>query len=979
VQRAKGSASALLGTTLNSPQAFGPYELTERINIGGMAEVFRAQDHAHQRLVAIKRILPSVAEDEEFIQMFRDEAAIASQLDHPNIAKIYDVGKVDLSYYLALEFVNGKDLRVLFDRAVRSKEPIPLDFIIYVMRQAAEGLDYAHHRMDALGKPLGVVHRDVSPQNLLVSFDGDVKIIDFGIAKAAGKLTRTQVGTIKGKFGYMSPEQVRGLPVDQRSDVFSLGICLWELIGLERLFTGDNEIVIMEKIRSCEIPSLAGKASNVPPELEKIVLKALAKDADERYATAKELSIDLEGFARAAELVADRGRAAEYMRRVFAGDPAINASIEEKSSMADRKSGSDLDVFEGLSKKTAQDEAPTPFAPPTSGNSRPVPTPLARHKTLLGMPNPPGFPPVGSKMPSGSTLPGGTGAPKSFGPPPLRNTGNIPPPPPGRGTYPSNPASPPPGSLAAVAPDDEIPTAKPSLGSPNAAPALPTARALANSSDVEMDWDEEDEKTSVFERSETTTVYEKGEATPSASGLPKPLPAPPPLSALVPPMGTRTRPGAGQSSVPPPPMGHGGYGSRFPPPPPPVAGRLPSVTPPGALGSTMPRGLASTRIVAHELDRGSVTSVISTPDFRASRRSKVVVGIIGGVLVAGIVFLATQRGGKVAVFVAGPGGKPLSSLTVLVDGMPKCTASPCNLELDKGIHAIKATSDGYAPQEQGATVHAGEEIAINFKLEKTSEGTGLKVGGKQDGVELFIDGKEIGPLPQEVKDLAAGPHKLLFKGNDRYEPEERTVNIDPEQLKDLGPISLKVLRGLATFDVRTPGVRVTLASGKDRRQLTDFSQPVEIETSKNWTIEATKPGYDDMKQPITFDDRAEKTFVIALQERTRPLEAPAPVAAPPPRPIERAAPERTAERAAPERAGPSEEGSGGNCTLNFNSIPVSNVVFDGRPLGGTPKLGYSASPGSHTVIFINADEGKKVTSVTCRAGETKTVAVRLSQ
>src|SRR5262249_56710071 len=136
---------------------------TERINVGGMAEVFRANDPAHHRLVAIKRILPSIAEDQEFIHMFRDEATIASLLDHPNIAKIYDVGKVDLSYYLALEFVSGKDLRIIFDRAGRSREPIPLDFLVYVMVQTAEGLDYAHHRIDAKGKPLGVVHRDVSP------------------------------------------------------------------------------------------------------------------------------------------------------------------------------------------------------------------------------------------------------------------------------------------------------------------------------------------------------------------------------------------------------------------------------------------------------------------------------------------------------------------------------------------------------------------------------------------------------------------------------------------------------------------------------------------------------------------------------------------------------------------------------------------------------------------------------------------------
>src|SRR6185436_16896412 len=171
--------------------------------------------------------------------------------------------------------------------------------VLYVIGRAAQGLDYAHHRQDAMGRPLGVVHRDVSPQNVLVSFDGDVKIIDFGIAKAAGKLARTQVGTIKGKFGYMSPEQVRGLPIDQRSNVFSLGICLWELLTLQRLFVGDNEVAIMEKIQRGEIPSLAETAPETPPEVEQIVRKALANDVDERYPTATELDSDITAFARA--------------------------------------------------------------------------------------------------------------------------------------------------------------------------------------------------------------------------------------------------------------------------------------------------------------------------------------------------------------------------------------------------------------------------------------------------------------------------------------------------------------------------------------------------------------------------------------------------------------------------------------------------------------------------------------------------------
>jgi serine/threonine protein kinase len=936
---------------LNSPQAFGPYELTERINVGGMAEVFRARDPAHERLVAIKRILPSVAEDEEFIQMFRDEAAIASQLDHPNIARIYDVGRVDLSYYLALEFVRGKDLRVIFDRSAKKKEPIPLDFILYVISQACRGLDYAHRRTDARGRALGVVHRDVSPQNVLVSFDGDVKIIDFGIAKASGKLARTQVGTIKGKFGYMSPEQVRGLPIDQRSDVFSLGICLWELLTLQRLFVGDNEVAIMEKIRRGEIPSLIELAPDTPPEVERIVSKALANDVDERYPTATELDSDITAFARANGLVLEAAQAADYMRRIFAGDPAIDASLEEGASMADQKTGSDLDVFDGLLKKNSpqsDDEAPTPFAPHVASNMpsavKTVPPPPARRATLVGMPNPvmgaaPG--------PTNTMLGMGGGTPAVPAPPQPSN-------PPGGGAWGPGPNY--------------------SASSVNPAPinALPTSpMAPPMGSDGDMDW-EEDEKTTIFEKNETTTVFEGGRDGYSARSFP----APPPVG-LQPPQ----RRSGGMGTMPPPPP-HTGRFSSTPPP----LSKLPNAARTAPMGVPAARPLSATRVLPPDFTRSGVTSVVSA--VTGPQRGKYVAVGAGALLVAAIAFIAMPHGGKIAVFVSGAGGKPLTSVNISVDGVQKCTASPCNLDLDKGIHAIKATADGYTPQEQGATLRSGDEIALNFKLNKASEGTGFKVSGKQDGVELFIDGKEIGPLPQELKDLEPGLHKILLKGSDRYAAEERSVMVESDEMKDLGVVALKVLRGLATFDVRTPGVKVTLVSGRDRRQLTDFSQPVEIETSKNWTIEATKPGYEDLRQPITFEDRAEKVFVIALNERTGPAIAERPerserserpvavAAAPAPRPRPPAEPRPVPASSDDDTGG---GGGGGNCTLNFNSIPVSNVLFDGRPLGGTPRLGVSATPGTHTVIFVSPEEGKKSMTVSCKSGETKTVAARLSQ
>jgi eukaryotic-like serine/threonine-protein kinase len=979
-----------LGAQLNSPQAFGPYELTERINIGGMAEVFRAIDRTHRRTVAIKRILPSIAEDDEFVQMFRDEAVIASQLDHPNIAKIYDVGKVDVSYYLALEFVNGKDLRTLFERAVKTRSALPVDFCIYVVVEASRGLDYAHQKKDARGNPLGLVHRDVSPQNVLVSFDGDVKLIDFGIAKAAGKLTRTQVGTIKGKFGYMSPEQVRGLPIDHRSDVFALGICLWEMLALDRLFAGDNEIAIMEKIRACEIPSLGERRSDVPQKLEAIILKALAKDVDERYASAADFCADLAAFAEDQAIVLGRASASEYMRRVFVGDPGLSAANEEKQPMAKNKGPSDLDVFEGLSHKekppSPADDAPTPFAPSAGPGGKGGGPPMVRQRTLLGMPSPfitsqppPPPPRTGSSSVTGPHSGGLKPLPTaSLPPPPPRKVSLAPPPLPPSQHHPL----PPPGGAAAAA-------SRPSAAGVPVAPPGPRGSGGA---EVDMDWDD-DEKTTVFERQGMDDL--EALAQPKLPrGMSLPPPPPPSRGTLAGPAGL---PGHG---VAPPPFAVPGRASVPAPPgapaasaPPslgrmtPAAGsgrvRVPGAFPPQSPVPSQPArvSLPAPTVVPHDLG-GTDLEALARP--APKRRSKsVFLVLLAGLAAAG--YFAYPRSGKVLIVATGVGSKPLDKVTILVDGATLCESSPCTLDLPKGAHSIRASAEGYAPQEQGTAVRSGEETVVNFKLDRASAGTGMKVSGKQDGVELFVDGREIGPLPQEIKDLAPGTHKVVVKGSDRYAPDERTVSLVAEEIKDLGSVSLKVVRGLATFELRTPGAKVTLVSGNERRKLTDFAQPVEIETAKNWSVEATKVGYDDFRLPIKFDDRADKTFVIVLSAKTQaaavaapeprpvaPGPRPAPAPEPPPIPGE-AAPEEPAPRPGAGAAG------GGTCTLNFNSIPVSNVVLDGRPLGGTPKIGVSASAGSHNVAFIHPELGKKATSVTCKGGETKPVVVRFSQ
>lgn len=280
-----------------APIRFGKYYLLDRINVGGMAEIFKAMAfgaEGFERFVAVKRILPSIAADEGFITMFIDEAEIAAQLHHPNIAQVLDVGKVGDSYFIALEFINGRDLRVLFDQARKRGTPLPIPFVCYLTMKICEGLNHAHATKNADGQPMSLVHRDVSQQNVLVSYDGEVKIIDFGVAKAAGKVSKTEAGILKGKFSYMSPEQVRGLPLDQRSDIFSTGICLYELLTNERLFVAESDFSTLEKVRNVEIMPPSTYNRRIPEELEHIVLKALSKDPADRHASAAQLRDDIE-------------------------------------------------------------------------------------------------------------------------------------------------------------------------------------------------------------------------------------------------------------------------------------------------------------------------------------------------------------------------------------------------------------------------------------------------------------------------------------------------------------------------------------------------------------------------------------------------------------------------------------------------------------------------------------------------------------
>src|SRR5207253_4200452 len=305
---------------MRQPVQFGKYLLLDRIAVGGMAEVFAAKAfgaEGFQRILAIKKILPTLGEDPEFVSMFVDEARIAVQLSHANIVQVLELGKHDDTLYIAMEYVAGRDVRQLVQRYRRRGLPMPVPQACAIVARACEALDHAHRKSDAAGKPLGIVHRDVSPQNVLVSFAGDVKLIDFGIAKAETRLQRTQSGILKGKFSYMSPEQVKGDAVDGRSDVFACGILLWELVCGEKLFVGDSDYAVLEKVRLGAIPPPRSRNPRCPEALERVILNALAIEPARRYQTASELHGDLMRLPVASGVVFGARRRATWLREEF--------------------------------------------------------------------------------------------------------------------------------------------------------------------------------------------------------------------------------------------------------------------------------------------------------------------------------------------------------------------------------------------------------------------------------------------------------------------------------------------------------------------------------------------------------------------------------------------------------------------------------------------------------------------------------------
>jgi serine/threonine protein kinase len=311
-----------------SIESYGEYQLLKKLATGGMAQIFLARQQGlegFEKFLVVKRILPHLAENDDFIKMFLDEARIAARLNHPNIVQIFNLGAQDDSYFIAMEFIHGEDVRRIWKRADSLGKPIPVPLVARVIMDACSGLDYAHKKTDAQGKPLNIVHRDISPQNILVTFEGGVKVVDFGIAKAADQATVTKSGVLKGKYSYMSPEQASGRKIDCRSDIFALGVVLYELITGVRLFKRPNDIQTLNAVTECEValPSIVN--SRVPKALDEIVMKALAKRPEDRYQEAIALQSALENWALAGKLPSSSVHLAAFMREIYAERLALEA------------------------------------------------------------------------------------------------------------------------------------------------------------------------------------------------------------------------------------------------------------------------------------------------------------------------------------------------------------------------------------------------------------------------------------------------------------------------------------------------------------------------------------------------------------------------------------------------------------------------------------------------------------------------------
>jgi serine/threonine protein kinase len=315
-RRAKAKAFKI-SQGIKSMQRIGPYLLQQKVARGGMAELFLAdyvRRDGFRRKVAVKRILPHLAGNKDFIKMFTREARLAALLQHPNIVQIFDYGKIENAYFIAMEYIDGKNLGEIL---VARNQGLAVDQTVFIILQICKGLDYSHSKRDEKGDAIHIVHRDISPQNMLVSYQGEVKISDFGISKARSEPSLTQAGVVKGKMAYLSPEQALGEPINQQADLYALGLVFYETLTGRRVYTFSSDVEAIRTIPNKEIDPLIQSIPDLPEEINRIVMKCLEKDKARRYKNASALYNDLMACKKELKITFDTTDLADFMKKTF--------------------------------------------------------------------------------------------------------------------------------------------------------------------------------------------------------------------------------------------------------------------------------------------------------------------------------------------------------------------------------------------------------------------------------------------------------------------------------------------------------------------------------------------------------------------------------------------------------------------------------------------------------------------------------------
>jgi eukaryotic-like serine/threonine-protein kinase len=352
------------------------YRITERVAAGGMAEVFRGVAESmrgFKKNIAIKRILPALTKNKKFVAMFLDEARLSLSLQHANIVQVFDIGHTEDTYFIVMEFVDGVDLKAILDWRRRVSKRIPVAHSLYIVMEICKGLSYAHELPNQeTDLPLGIVHRDVSPPNVLLSKQGEVKVVDFGLAKATSQVEVTDPGVVKGKMSYLSPEAARGEEVDHRADIFAVGILLYEMLTGKRLFYGETDYQTVELVRNAKVPPLRPQNPQVEPELEDIVRKALSKRPEDRYQSATDLQDALAQYSYSRGLKVISRDIAELVRQCLDDKRMQSGEGRKGASIIDHLLQGDLDKFTsvgfddaGAQPLSADELGPRPEPPPS--------------------------------------------------------------------------------------------------------------------------------------------------------------------------------------------------------------------------------------------------------------------------------------------------------------------------------------------------------------------------------------------------------------------------------------------------------------------------------------------------------------------------------------------------------------------------------------------------------------------------------------